>query len=223
MLFCWRKTLLVLTAPHDVWASGRNPISSARADVLKDDKSKFEVQIDSTPHHNVWSASWVIFHDTCISIAFITPSPDTCSVICVGNAISNFICEDISPLLMTLVFYVTLSIVDALDDDESFGWTTTSNVVGDQPTSDSSNINCSLVFTNYRALCMALVNRIFICCRRMNLSWCGIVALGRPLRTRTLVLFVELWRSHRHCMMRTLQLKMYVQRVEAVAQNSIFL
>ena len=42
-----------------------------------------------------------------------------------------------------------------------------------------------------RAVCVALANRLFICCRRMFQSWRGVVTLGQ-LRGRSLVLFVNL-------------------------------
>ena len=78
--------------------STHNPITSALADVMKDDWSKFKAYTDSTPHYDVWFSPWVSFHDACNSTsvhhAFV-------SAICDGIAIYEK--NDIRPLLVTPV------------------------------------------------------------------------------------------------------------------------
>lgn len=46
------------------------------ADVLNDDRYRYDVMIDLISYHDAWSVPRVSFHDRCISIAFTTPSSD---------------------------------------------------------------------------------------------------------------------------------------------------
>jgi len=55
----------------------------------------------------------------------------------------------------------------------------------------------------YRAVSVALVNLLFIW-QQMYISWRDFVTRGRPLLTRSLVLFVALYLSRRHWMVRTI-------------------
>ena len=70
---------------------------------------------------------WTSFH-VAWCIAFITHSTSHCSVICVGNAISTFIWDDIPPPKF--------------------------NITGDQSTSDSVITNWSLVVVNCLLCCL---------------------------------------------------------------------
>ena len=125
------------------------------------------------------------------------------------KVISNFIWEDDIPtllitLLLTLLRPLKTLLTMSNCRDGFSGRTTTSNVAGDQ-TFYSVITNLSLVIANCLSCCFrGSGNLLFICCRQMYISWRDFVAQGRPLLTRSLVLFVALYLSRRHWMVRTL-------------------
>jgi hypothetical protein len=79
-------------------------VSSAWTKILEDNGTKFRIQANTTPHHDARSAPWISFHNTVVIVTFTLPSPNSCSTISCGNAISAFIEEDdIPPLSITPV------------------------------------------------------------------------------------------------------------------------
>jgi hypothetical protein len=78
-------------------------VSSALTEILEDNGTKFRIQANTTPHHDARPALWISFHNTVVIVSFTLPSPNSCSSISCGNAISAFIGDDIPPLSITPV------------------------------------------------------------------------------------------------------------------------
>lgn len=174
-------------------------------------------------HSTLWCL--VSFHDACISIAFTTlfvrPFIRHLQSKCNNNC---HLRRWYSSTAYKSSFDISWPTLNVRDDDELQGWVpwsdddiTVSNVAGDQSTSDSFITNCLPIVC--RAVCVVLMNRLFICCRRMYLSRRGVVALWR-LRALPLTLIVAFpWTLDGAYIMYNWR---HVEWAEAVVQHSIF-
>ena len=110
------------------------------ADVLNDDRYKYDVMIDLIAYHDAWSVPRVSFHDRCINIAFTTPSSDL-----------RWKCNIDFPLRR--YYFPLQTCLQMNSKDVQSDWAMISNVVGDQSTSDSVITNKSLVVANCLSYC----------------------------------------------------------------------